>query len=248
MGHPSAPTPTGRVRPRAGVAALFVGAGMGAAAGSVAGCQLSAALGPLGDRVFGSGCAPLGGVGGALVGALLGAWALPLLRFGTGRRQPAAASPAGTTRAAAWLVVAIVVAAVGFWAAVFAATVRDGAGLEALGALLIGILAAVGGSAFLVLAWGLLRRRGWARWVATVACSLGAAAALSWLLHVGAALLRWPEDLAQVSFAPKGTDLLPPGVFLLASVVVVALLLTPATGWDFQAAGHRAPEDAGRRR
>jgi hypothetical protein len=244
---PSTPTPPRRVQPWAPLVALLIGAAMGAATGPVAGCQLSAALGSLGGLATGGGgCPPVGGGVGALAGALLGGWALPLLGVGAAAWQPPAARPAATTRAAVWLLVAAVVAAVGLWAAAWAAVRRGGAGLEALGVLLIGVAGAVGGVVLLGVAWGLLRRRGWARWAATVACSLGGVVALSWLLHPAAALLHRLEG-PQVQFAPRGTDLIPPGVFLLVSVAVVVLLLVPATGRDFQAGEQPAPQGDRRR-
>jgi hypothetical protein len=197
---------------------VLAGAALGAAGGPVAACELSGVLAPS----FGS-CVPAGAATGALTGALTGLAAAPLARAGSGRRRPAAQSPAGSTRAAALLVVAAAVAAAWVWAAEWAAT-EDG--LEQVVLLVLGVGVAALAAALVVVARGLLRRRGWARWAAVVGFSLGAVAALSGLL-------------GRVN-AGAGTplaELAPPAAALAVSVAVVVLALVPTTARDFRSAG-----------
>jgi hypothetical protein len=62
--------------------------------------------------------------------------------------------------------------------------------------------AVLAGAALVVVALGLLRRRGWARWAAVVGFSLGAAAALSGLLGtVNAGAGTPPAELAPPAVA-----------------------------------------------
>jgi hypothetical protein len=212
------------------VGAVVVGAAMGSASGPVTACELSAAL----PWDLGGACVPTGAVAGALGGALLGLAAAPLGRSGRRRRQPAAHRPAATTWAAAGLVAAAVAAAVWVWIGALGAT---GGGLDTLVLMWVGVLVAVGGAVLLVLASGLLRRRGWARWGVVVGFSLAGVAALSALLAalaargVGVAGKRWMHQ--------PPPELVPPAVFLLISVAVVVLLLLPSTAEDFRASGHR---------
>jgi hypothetical protein len=213
---------------------------MGSASGPVTACELAAAL--PGDY---SGCVSAGAVAGALGGALLGLVAVPLGRCGRRRRQPATHRPAATTWAAAGLVVAALVAAVWVWTAELGAT---GGGLDSLVLQWLGVPVAVGSAVLVVLASGLLRRRGWARWGAVVGFSLAGVAALAALLaalaaqQVGAARNPW---LHQPLPEP-----VPPAVFLLVSIAVVVLLLLPPTAEDFAASGqaplhHEGPRQQG---
>jgi hypothetical protein len=213
---------------------------MGSASGPVTACELAAALpGDVG------GCAPTGAVAGALGGALLGLAAVPLGRSGRRHRQPAAHRPAGTTWAAAGLVLAAPVAAVWVWIAELGAT---GGGLDSLVLMWLGVPVAVGSAVLIVLASGLLRRRGWARWGMVVGFSLAGVAALSALLaalaarEVGVAGNPWLNQPLP--------ELVPPVVFLLISVAVVVLLLLPSTASDFSASGqaplhHEDPRQQG---
>ena len=210
------PKPPAPVR-RAGWAAagaVLAGAALGAAGGPVAACELSGVLAP----TFG-GCMPAGAAAGALAGALTG----PLARVGSSRRRWAGHRPAASTRAAALLMVAAAVAASWVWAAEWAAA-EDG--LEQLVLLVLGVGVAALAAALVVVALGLLRRRGWARWAAVVGFSLGAVAALSGLLGtVNAGAGTPPAELA------------PPAGALAVSVAVVGLALAPATARDFRSAG-----------
>jgi hypothetical protein len=197
---------------------VLAGAALGAAGGPVAACELSGPLAP----AFG-GCVPAGVAAGALAGVLTGLAAAPLAHVGSSRRRPAGHRPAGSTRAAALLVAAAAVAAALVWAAEWAAT-EDG--LERLVLLVVGLGVAALAAALIVVALGLLRRRGWARWGAVVGFSLGAVAALSGLLGtVNAGAGTSPAELA------------PPAVALAVSVAVVVLALVPATARDFRSAG-----------
>jgi hypothetical protein len=206
----------------AAAAAVLAGAALGAAGGPVATCELSGVLAP----TFG-GCAPAGAAAGALAGALIGLAAAPLAHAGSSRRRPAAHRPAGATRAAASLVAAAAVAAAWVWAAEWAAT---GNGLEQLVLLVLGVGVAALAAVLVLVALGLLRRRGWARWAAVVGFSLGAVAALSGLLGtVNAGAGTPPAELA------------PPAVALALSVAVVVLVLAPATARDFRGAAQPPP-------
>ena len=198
---------------------------MGSVSGPVTACELSAAL----PWNLGGACVPAGAVAGAVGGALLGLAAAPLGRSGRRRRQPAAHRPAATTWAAAGLVIAAVAAAVWVWAAELGAT---GGELDTLVVMWLGVPIAVGGAVLLVLASGLLRRRGWARWGLVVGFSLAGVAALAALLaaltagQAGDPWLRRPLP-----------ELVPPVAFLLLSVAVVALVLSPPTTEDFATSG-----------
>jgi hypothetical protein len=211
---------------------------MGSASGPVTACELSAAL----PWDLGGACVPVGAVAGALGGALLGLVAVPLGRSGRGRRQPAAHRPAATTWAAAGLVVVALAAAVWVWIAALGAT---GGELDTLVLMWLGVPVAVGGAVLVVLAWGLLRRRGWARWGVVVGFSLAGVAALSALLAalaargVGAAGKRWLHQ--------PPPELVPPAVFLLICAAVVVLLLLPSTARDFSASGQASRRDEGPR-
>ena len=80
-------------------------------------------------------------------------------------------------------------------------------------------------------AQGLVRRRGWARWAAVVACSLLGVTALGQLVDWIQALVR-SRTLGGVGPAP--IDLVTAVLFLAISVGVVVLLMTPATSRDFR--------------
>jgi hypothetical protein len=199
---------------------------MGSASGAVTACELSAAL-----AWEVGGCVPTGAARGALGGALLGLAAAPLGRSGRHRRQPAAHHPAASTWAAAGLVVAALAAAVWVWIAEWVAS--EAGELDRLLLLAVGLGIAGGGVVLVVLAWGLLRRRDWARWGVVVGFSLAAVAALAALLaalaaqHVGVAGNPWVNQPLP--------ELVPPVLVLLLSVAVVVLLLLPSTASDFSA-------------
>jgi hypothetical protein len=137
--------------------------------------------------------------------------------------------PAATTWAAAGLVVAAVAVAVWVWIAELGAS---GEGLDALLLLWLGVPIAVGGAVLLVLASGLLRRRGWARWAAVVGFSLAGVAALAALLAALAAQRSGDPWLHRPL-----PEVVPPLVFLLLSVAVVVLVLWPSTTEDFATSG-----------
>jgi hypothetical protein len=208
------------------VGAVLVGAAMGSASGAVTACEVSAAL--LWEV---GGCVPTGAAKGAVGGALLGLVAAPLGRSGRRPRQPAAHRPAATTWAAAGLVLAAVVAAVWVWLAEWGAT--EG-GLERFPLFYAGLGIAGGAVVLLVLTWGLLGRRGWARWGAVVGFSLAAVAALA-ALDVGVTGNPWLNQPLP--------ELVPPVVFLVVSVAVVVLLLVPPTARDFAATRPPPPRD-----
>jgi hypothetical protein len=207
---------------------------MGSVSGAVTACELSAALGwEVG------GCVPTGAAKGAVGGALLGLVAAPLGRSGRRRRQPAAHRPAATTWAAAGLVLTAVAAAVWVWTAEWRAT--EG-GLERFPLFAAGLGIAGGAVVLVVLTWGLLGRRGWARWGAVVGFSLAAMAALAALLAALAALevgVTGNPWLNQPLPEP-----VPPAVFLVVSVAVVVLLLVPPTARDFSATRQAPLRDA----
>ena len=214
--------------------AVLVGAAMGSASGPVTVCELALAL----DWEV-AGCVPIGAVAGALGGALLGLAAAPLGRSGRRRRQPAAHRPAATTWAAAGLMVAAVAAAVWVWIAELGAS---GGGLDTLVLMWLGVPVAVGGAVLLVLASGLLRRRGWARWGVVVGFSLAGVAALAALLAAQRFGVAGNPSLHQRLPEP-----VPPAVFLLLSVAVVVLVLLPSTASDFAASGQAPPHHVGAR-
>jgi hypothetical protein len=207
---------------------VLVGAAMGSASGPVTACELSAAL-----AWEVGGCVPTGAAAGALGGALLGLVAAPLGRSGRRPGQPPGHRPAATTWAAAGLVLTAMAAAAWVWLGEWAAT--EG-GLERLPLFVAGLAIAGGGVVLLVLTWGLLGRRGWARWGAVVGFSLTAVAALAALLaalaaqEVGVAGNRWLNQPLP--------ELVPPVVFLVVSVAVVVLVSLPPTAWDFSASRH----------
>jgi hypothetical protein len=94
----------------------------------------------------------------------------------------------------------------------------------------------------IVLTWGLLGRRGWARWGAVVGFSLAAVAALAALLAALAAL-----DVGVTGnpwLNQPLPELVPPVVFLVVSVAVVVLVLVPPTARDFSATRQPPPRDA----
>jgi hypothetical protein len=78
---------------------------------------------------------------------------------------------------------------------------------------------------------GLVRRRGWARWAAVVACSLLGVTALVQLADWIGALVR---SRAYGGWGPTPIDLVTQVLFLAISVGVVVLLMTPATSRDFR--------------
>jgi hypothetical protein len=210
--------------------ALLAGAAMGSASGPVTACELSAAL----ASEVGA-CVPTGAAVGAVGGALLGLVAAPLGRSGRRRRQPTAHRPAATTWAAAGLVLTALAAAVWVWTAEWTASKG---GLDLLPLFVaglgigIGIGIGIGGVVLIVLTSRLLRRRGWARWGAVEGFSLAAVAALLAALDVGVAGNPWlNQPLPEV---------VPPAVFLVVSVAVVVLVLSPPTARDF-AASRQAP-------
>jgi hypothetical protein len=216
------------------VAAVLVGAAMGSASGAVTACEVSAAL-----AWEVGGCVPTGAAKGAVGGALLGLVAAPLGRSGRRRRQPAAHRPAATTWAAAGLVLAAVAAAVWVWIAEWGGT---GGGLDSLVLMWLGVPVAVGSAVLIVLASGLLGRRGWARWGAVVGFSLAAVAALAALLAALAAL-----DVGVTGnpwLNQPLPELVPTVVFLVVSVAVVVLLLVPPTAGDFSATRQAPLRDA----
>jgi hypothetical protein len=100
-------------------------------------------------------------------------------------------------------------------------------------AILPVVLVAAAGLA--MAAQGLVRRRGWARWAAVMACLLLGITALTGLVDWIRALLRartdgrWP-----VTAEPVAVDLATPVLFLAVSIGVIVLLMTPATRRDFR--------------
>jgi hypothetical protein len=215
------------------VGTVLAGAAMGSASGAVTACEFSAALGwEVG------GCVPTGAAKGAVGGALLGLVAAPLGRSGRRRRQPAAHRPAATTLAAAGLVLAALAATVWVWTAEWRATQG---GLDQLPLLVAGLGIAGGGVVLVVLTWGLLGRRGWARWGAVVGFSLAVVAALAALLAALAALEVGVTGNPWLN--QPLPELVPPVVFLVVSVAVVVLLLVPPTARDFSATRPAPPRD-----
>jgi hypothetical protein len=170
MQQPSVPRPLPRPIGGSGAAAVLAGAAMGAPVGLRVACHLSSwVTGP-------GGCVPGGAPAGAVAGAVLALVVLPLLGQGTRRGEHAAHRPAPTTTTAARLVWLAVAAALGRWLA--QAVLHPQMELEGVLwlALLPVVLVAAAGLA--MVAQGLVRRRGWARWAAVVACSLAGVAAL----------------------------------------------------------------------
>lgn len=132
------------------------------------------------------------------------------------------------------------VAAIAVWRAEWVAS--EG-GLEAVALMVVGLGIAAGSVALVVLASGLLRRWGWARWAAVVGFSLASVAALSGLLAAASGPRRIPgQERASVPL----TELVPPAVLLLVSGAVVVLLLLPPTARDFRTSGQPSLHDADR--
>jgi hypothetical protein len=226
MQQPSFPTPTTRPTGQSAAAAVLTGAAMGAIAGARVACSLSSWLpGP-------GGCVPGGFPAGALVAALLALVALPLLGQGTRPGEPAAHRPAATTTTAARMIWLAIAAALARW--LTEGLLNPQMGLE--GVAWMGILPAllVAAAGLAMAAQGLLRRRGWARWAAVVACSLLGLIALAGLGDWTRALLRSRVDGWGVPAERVAVDLTTPALFLAISVGVVALLMSPATKRDFQ--------------
>jgi hypothetical protein len=222
MQHPSLSTRLTRPIGWSGAAAVIAGAAMGALVGARVACALAGWL------VDSGGCTPAGAPTGALVGALLALVARPLLGQGTRRGEPAARRPVPTTTTAARLVWLAIAAALGRWLA--EAVVNREMGLEGIGwmALLPVVLVAAAGLA--MVAQGLVRRRGWARWAAVVAFSLVGVTALVQLVEWIRALVRSRAH----GWGPAPIDLVTAVLFLAISVGVVVLLLTLATSRDFR--------------
>lgn len=199
----------------------------GAAMGAIVGWKVACA--PGGWLLDVRGCAPGGAPAGALIGALLALRALPLLRQGTRRGEPAGHRPAPTTTTAARLLWLAIAAALGRWLA--QAVVNPQMELEGVVwlALLPVVLVAAAGLA--MVAEGLVRRRGWARWAAVVACSLLGVTALVQVVDWIRALVR-SRTLGW--WGPATIDLVTAVLFLAVSVGVVVLLMTPATSRDFR--------------
>jgi hypothetical protein len=226
MQQNSVPTPTTRPTGQSAAAAVLTGAAMGAIAGARVACSLSSWLpGP-------GGCVPGGFPAGALVGALLALVALPLLGQGTRPGEPAAHRPAATTTTAARLIWLVIAAALGRWLA--EGLLNPQMGLEGIAWMWILPVLLVVAAGLAMAAQGLLRRRGWARWAAVVACSLLGLIALAGLGDWIRALLRSRADGWGIPAERVAVDLATPMLFLAISVGVVALLMTPATRRDFQ--------------
>jgi hypothetical protein len=224
MQQPSFPTPLTRPIGWSGAAAVIAGLVMGVIVGARVACSL-------GGWLPGPACAPGGAPTGALVGALVALVALPLLGQGTRRGEHAAHRPAATTATAARLVWLAIAAALGRWLA--ERVLHPQMGLEGLGwmALLPVVLVAAAGLA--MAAQGLVRRRGWARWAAVVACSLLGVTALAelvdWILPLGPSRAH--------GWGPAPIDLVTAVLLLAISVGVIVLLMTPATSRDFRSSG-----------
>ena len=101
---------------------------------------------------------------GALVCALLALGALPLLGQGTRRGERAANRPAPTTTTAARLLWLAIAGALGRWLAEGLLNLQ----MELMGVVWLAILPVVlvAAAGLAMVAQGLVRRRGWARWVA----------------------------------------------------------------------------------
>jgi MFS family permease len=234
--QPSVPRPLTRPIGWSGVAAVIAGAAMGALVGARVACALASWL------LDAAGCVPAGAPIGALVGALLALVALPLLGQGTRRGEHAAHRPAPTTTTAARLVWLAIAAALGRWLA--EAVVNRQMGLEGVAwmALLPVVLVAAAGLA--MAAQGLIRRRGWARWVAVVAFSLVGVTALVQLADWIRALVR--SRTHGWGWGPEPIDLVTQVLFLAISIGVVVLLMTSATSRDFQSSRQPPADTYGR--
>lgn len=227
MHQPSLPTRLTRPIGWSGAAAVLAGAAMGAIVGARVACQLAGVLpGPYG-------CVPGGAPAGALVGALVALGALPLLGQGTRPGEHATHRPAPITTTAARLVCLTIAGALGRWLA--EGVLHPQMGLEGLGWMGILPVVLVGAAGLALAAQGLVRRRGWARWAAVVACSLLGVTGLAGLVNwIGAWLGsradgRWPIPAEVVA-----VDLVTAVGLLAISVGVVVLLMTPATSRDFR--------------
>jgi hypothetical protein len=223
----SFPTPPIRPIGQRAAPAVIAGATMGAIVGARAACQLAGVLpGPYG-------CVPGGAPAGALVGALMALGALPLLGHGTRPGEHATHRPAATTTTAARLVWLTIAGALGRWLA--EGVLHPQMGLEGLGWMGILPVVLVGAAGLALAAQGLVRRRGWARWAAVVACSLLGVTGLAGLVDwIGAWLDsradgRWPIPAEVVA-----VDLVTAVGLLAISVGVIVLLMTPATSRDFR--------------
>jgi hypothetical protein len=224
MQQPSFPTPLTHPIGWSGAAAILAGAAMGAITGAKVACS------PGGWLLDFPGCAPGGAPTGALVGALLALGALPLLHQGTRPGEHAAHRPAPTTTTAARLVWLAIAAALGRWLG--EAVVNRQMGLEGVAWLAILPVVLVAAAGLAMAAEGLLRRRGWARWVAVVAFSLLGVTALAGLVDWIGALVR--SRAHGWNLGPAPIDLVTAVLVLAVSVGVVVLLMTPATRRDFR--------------
>jgi hypothetical protein len=126
-----------------------------------------------------------------------------------------------------WLAIA---AALGRWLA--EGLLNPEMGLEGIGWMALLPVVLVGAAGLAMVAQGLVRRRGWARWAAVVACSLLGVTALAGLVDWIGALVR--SRAHGWGWGPPPIDLATVALFLASSVGVVVLLLTPATRRDFQ--------------
>jgi MFS family permease len=226
-------TPLTRPIGWSGAAAVIAGAAMGAPVGARVTCYLTSWLPGTG------GCAPGGFPAGALVGALLALVALPLLGQGTRRGEHAAHRPAPTTTTAARLVWLAITAALGRWlaeAVVNPQLRQEGmGGLAAVAWLVILPAVLVAAAGLAMVAQGLLRRRGWARWAAVVAFALLGITALAGLVDwVRVLVVSRARGWEEVTAEMLAVDLVTVVLLLAASVGVIVLLMTPATRRDFQ--------------
>jgi hypothetical protein len=234
MQQPSVPTPLTRPIGWSAVAAVTAGAAMGAIVGARVACA------PGGWLLDLDACAPAGAPVGALVGALLTLVALPLLGQGTRRGGHAVHRPAPTTTTAARLVWLAIAAALGRWLA--EGVLSPEMGLEGIGWMAILPVVLVGAAGLAMVAQGLVRRRGWARWTAVVACSLLGVTALAGLVDWIGALVR---SRTLGGWGPAPIDLAAVVVFLAISVGVVVLLMTqPPAGTSSPAGSRRPPPTA----
>jgi hypothetical protein len=238
-------TPLTRPIGWSGAAAVIAGAAMGAPVGARVTCYLTSWLPGTG------GCAPGGFPAGALVGALLALVALPLLGQGTRRGEHAAHRPGPTTTTAARLVWLAITAALGRWLAEAVVNPelrqRGMGGLAVVAWLVILPAVLVAAAGLAMVAQGLLRRRGWARWAAVVAFALLGITALAGLVDwVRVLVVSRARGWEEVTAEMLAVDLVTVVLLLAASVGVIVLLMTPATRRDFQSS--RQPPAATNRR